>query len=128
MIFVSQWQWTGYIMALFMVAIRAVPRDLYEAMNKDLREGALNDKEIEIQVAESAPAMPMMEIPGGGQMGAQPCETSASRAEAFDQGAGGGDAALDGGTGTEDEAEGALSAAGGKGVAVQQMSHELGHG
>jgi len=31
-IMVSQWQWTGYIMALFMVAIRAIPRDLYEAM------------------------------------------------------------------------------------------------
>jgi raffinose/stachyose/melibiose transport system permease protein len=34
-IFVSQWQWTGYIMALFMVAIRAVPRELYEAMELD---------------------------------------------------------------------------------------------
>jgi raffinose/stachyose/melibiose transport system permease protein len=34
-IFVSQWQWTGYIMALFMVAIRAVPRDLYEAVELD---------------------------------------------------------------------------------------------
>jgi raffinose/stachyose/melibiose transport system permease protein len=29
---VSQWQWTGYIMVLFMVAIQAIPRDLYEAM------------------------------------------------------------------------------------------------
>lgn len=29
---VSQWQWTGYMMALFMVAIEAIPRDLYEAM------------------------------------------------------------------------------------------------
>lgn len=34
-IFVSQWQWMGYIMVLFMVAIRAVPRDLYEAMEID---------------------------------------------------------------------------------------------
>ncbi|MFZ0098527.1 MAG: sugar ABC transporter permease [Gemmobacter sp.] len=38
-IFVSQWQWTGYIMALFMVAIRAVPRDLYEAMELDGASG-----------------------------------------------------------------------------------------
>ena len=38
-IFVSQWQWTGYIMALFMVAIRAVPRDLYEAMEIDGASG-----------------------------------------------------------------------------------------
>ncbi len=29
---VSQWQWTGYMMALFMVAIQAIPEDLYEAM------------------------------------------------------------------------------------------------
>jgi raffinose/stachyose/melibiose transport system permease protein len=29
---VSQWQWTGYMMALFMVAIKAIPEDLYEAM------------------------------------------------------------------------------------------------
>ncbi len=28
---VSQWQWTGYIMVLFIVAIRAIPRELYEA-------------------------------------------------------------------------------------------------
>lgn len=39
-IFVSQWQWTGYIMALFMVAIRAVPRELYEAMDLDGASGA----------------------------------------------------------------------------------------
>lgn len=38
-ILVSQWQWTGYIMALFMVAIRAVPRDLYEAMELDGASG-----------------------------------------------------------------------------------------
>ncbi len=34
-IFVSQWQWTGYTMALFIVAIQAIPRDLYEAMQID---------------------------------------------------------------------------------------------
>lgn len=38
-IFVSQWQWTGYIMVLFMVAIRSVPRDLYEAMDIDGASG-----------------------------------------------------------------------------------------
>lgn len=38
-IFVSQWQWTGYIMALFMVSIRAVPRELYEAMELDGASG-----------------------------------------------------------------------------------------
>jgi raffinose/stachyose/melibiose transport system permease protein len=31
-VMVSQWQWTGYMMALFMVAIEAIPRDLYEAL------------------------------------------------------------------------------------------------
>lgn len=31
-VMVSQWQWTGYMMALFMVAIQAIPRDLYEAL------------------------------------------------------------------------------------------------
>jgi raffinose/stachyose/melibiose transport system permease protein len=31
-VMVSQWQWTGYMMALFMVAIAAIPRDLYEAL------------------------------------------------------------------------------------------------
>lgn len=36
---VSQWQWTGYIMALFMVAIRAIPADLYEAMEIDGASG-----------------------------------------------------------------------------------------
>jgi ATP-dependent HslUV protease ATP-binding subunit HslU len=40
-----------------------------EAFRKRLRANELNDKEIEIQVADSAPAMPTMEIPGGGQMG-----------------------------------------------------------
>ncbi|RLQ86997.1 carbohydrate ABC transporter permease [Notoacmeibacter ruber] len=39
-IMVSQWQWTGYIMALFMVAIRAIPRDLYEAMELEGASGA----------------------------------------------------------------------------------------
>lgn len=32
---VSQWQWTGYIMVLFMVAIRTIPREHYEAMDLD---------------------------------------------------------------------------------------------
>jgi raffinose/stachyose/melibiose transport system permease protein len=32
---VSQWQWTGYIMVLFIVAIRAIPHELYEAMEID---------------------------------------------------------------------------------------------
>jgi raffinose/stachyose/melibiose transport system permease protein len=32
-VMVSQWQWTGYMMALFMVAIEAIPRDLYEALS-----------------------------------------------------------------------------------------------
>jgi ATP-dependent HslUV protease ATP-binding subunit HslU len=40
-----------------------------EAFRKRLRGNELNDKEVEIQVADSAPAMPMMEMPGGGQMG-----------------------------------------------------------
>ena len=31
-ILVSQWQWTGYMMVLFMVAIEAIPRDIYEAL------------------------------------------------------------------------------------------------
>lgn len=38
-IMVSQWQWTGYIMALFMVAIRAIPRDLYQAMELEGASG-----------------------------------------------------------------------------------------
>jgi len=28
---VSQWQWTGYVMILFIVAIQAIPKELYEA-------------------------------------------------------------------------------------------------
>lgn len=32
---VSQWQWTGYIAVLFVVAIRAIPRELYEAAEID---------------------------------------------------------------------------------------------
>jgi raffinose/stachyose/melibiose transport system permease protein len=32
---VSQWQWTGYIAVLFIVAIRAIPRELYEAAALD---------------------------------------------------------------------------------------------
>ena len=34
-VFVSQWQWTGYIAVLFIVAIRAIPRELYEAAEID---------------------------------------------------------------------------------------------
>ncbi len=34
-VLVSQWQWTGYTMALFIVAIQAIPNDLYEAMEID---------------------------------------------------------------------------------------------
>lgn len=32
---VSQWQWLGYITVLFVVAIRAIPRELYEAAQID---------------------------------------------------------------------------------------------
>lgn len=32
---VSQWQWTGYICILFIVAIRAIPKELYEAAAMD---------------------------------------------------------------------------------------------
>jgi len=39
-----------------------------ETFRKRLRNNELNDKEIEIQVADSAPAFPTMDIPGG-QMG-----------------------------------------------------------
>jgi len=39
-----------------------------EAFRKRLRANELNDKEIEIQVADSGPGFPMMDIPGG-QMG-----------------------------------------------------------
>jgi len=39
-----------------------------EAFRKRLRNNELNDKEIEIQVADSTPAFPTMDIPGG-QMG-----------------------------------------------------------
>ena len=43
-----------------------------EAFRKKLRDGELNDKEIEIEVAASGGGMPMFEIPGmpGAQMGA----------------------------------------------------------
>ena len=34
-ILVSQWQWTGYIAVLFIVAIRAIPIELYEAASLD---------------------------------------------------------------------------------------------
>jgi ATP-dependent HslUV protease ATP-binding subunit HslU len=36
-----------------------------ESFRKKLRANELNDKEIEIQLSESAPAMPTMDIPGG---------------------------------------------------------------
>lgn len=36
---VSQWQWTGYIMILFIVAIQAVPKDLYESARIDGANG-----------------------------------------------------------------------------------------
>jgi raffinose/stachyose/melibiose transport system permease protein len=32
---VSQWQWTGYLTVLFVVAIRAIPKELYEAVQID---------------------------------------------------------------------------------------------
>lgn len=34
-IMVSQWQYTGYMMVLFMVAIQAIPKDLYEALRME---------------------------------------------------------------------------------------------
>ena len=34
-VMVSQWQWTGYMVALFMVSIAAIPRDLYEALEME---------------------------------------------------------------------------------------------
>lgn len=34
-ILVSQWQWTGYMIVLFMVAIQAIPVDLYEALRME---------------------------------------------------------------------------------------------
>ena len=40
-----------------------------ESFRKKLRAGELDDKEVELQLAESAPAMPMMEIPGQPNMG-----------------------------------------------------------
>lgn len=39
-----------------------------ESFRKKLRGNELNDKEIDIMVAESAPALPMFEMPGGGSM------------------------------------------------------------
>lgn len=36
---VSQWQWTGYIMILFIVAIQAIPHELYEAARIDGANG-----------------------------------------------------------------------------------------
>ena len=40
-----------------------------EQFRKMLREGKLDDKEIEVDVADTGGGMPMMDIPGGGQMG-----------------------------------------------------------
>jgi len=40
-----------------------------ESFRKKLRAGELDDKEVELQLAESAPSMPMMEIPGQPNMG-----------------------------------------------------------
>ncbi|MCB2130564.1 MAG: sugar ABC transporter permease [Rhodobacteraceae bacterium] len=34
-IMVSQWQWTGYMIVLFMVSIQAIPDDLYEALKME---------------------------------------------------------------------------------------------
>lgn len=34
-VLVSQWQWTGYVAVLFIVAIRTIPRELYEAADLD---------------------------------------------------------------------------------------------
>lgn len=34
-IMVSQWQWTGYVMILFIVAIQAIPEELYESARID---------------------------------------------------------------------------------------------
>lgn len=38
-IMVSQWQWTGYMIVLFMVAIQAIPEDLYEALRMEGASG-----------------------------------------------------------------------------------------
>ncbi|MBU1377295.1 MAG: ATP-dependent protease ATPase subunit HslU [Alphaproteobacteria bacterium] len=40
-----------------------------ESFRKKLRAGELDDKEVELQLADSAPQMPMMEIPGQPNMG-----------------------------------------------------------
>ncbi len=40
-----------------------------ESFRKKLRAGDLDDKEVELQLAESAPSLPMMEIPGQPNMG-----------------------------------------------------------
>lgn len=34
-VMVSQWQWTGYIMVLFIVAIQAIPGEIFESMRMD---------------------------------------------------------------------------------------------
>jgi ATP-dependent HslUV protease ATP-binding subunit HslU len=39
-----------------------------ESFRKKLRAGELNDKEIDLQVADTQPAMPMFELPGGASM------------------------------------------------------------
>jgi raffinose/stachyose/melibiose transport system permease protein len=45
---VSQWQWTGYIMLLFIVAIQAIPNDLYEAARIDGANGIQQFRHITI--------------------------------------------------------------------------------
>ncbi|TAL36322.1 ATP-dependent protease ATPase subunit HslU [Phenylobacterium sp.] len=40
-----------------------------ESFRKKLRAGELDDKEVELQLAESAPSLPMMDIPGQPNMG-----------------------------------------------------------
>lgn len=39
-----------------------------ESFRKKLRTGELNDKEIDLQIADTQPAMPMFELPGGASM------------------------------------------------------------
>ncbi|MFN0219811.1 MAG: ATP-dependent protease ATPase subunit HslU [Hyphomicrobium sp.] len=41
-----------------------------ESFRRKLRANELNDKEIDVQVADPLPTLPMMDMPGGGSMGA----------------------------------------------------------
>ncbi len=43
--------------------------DTREAFRRRLRANELNDKEVEVQVAEGGPQLPTFDIPGGGQVG-----------------------------------------------------------